>query len=158
MVLKRFALACLSLFLAGCGAIEVGFELPRGWRANTPWTRVGGSDRFRVDSRRELVSNAICHARAEHVTVTLILAENMLTLRVSDDGIGLEAGQLERVFGMFERVAPAVGEHQGGLGIGLALARRLAALHGGTLHAESEGRGRGACFVLRLPRAGPDGR
>lgn len=37
---------------------------------------------------RELVSNAICHARAEHVTVTLILAENMLTLRVSDDGQG----------------------------------------------------------------------
>ena len=37
---------------------------------------------------RELVTNAICHARAEHVTVTLILAENMLTLRVSDDGQG----------------------------------------------------------------------
>lgn len=47
--------------------IEVGFELPRGWRANTPWTRVGGSDRFRVDSRRELVSNALFlgTARAE---------------------------------------------------------------------------------------------
>jgi signal transduction histidine kinase len=76
-------------------------------------------------------------------------------LRVRDDGIGLEAGQLESVFEMFVRAAPGVGEHQGGLGIGLALARRLATLHGGTLHAESEGRGRGACFVLRLPKAGP---
>jgi PAS domain S-box-containing protein len=80
---------------------------------------------------------------------------SFVELRVHDDGVGLEADQLESVFEMFVRAAPGVGEHQGGLGIGLALARRLATLHGGTLHAESEGRGRGACFVLRLPTAGP---
>lgn len=62
--------------------IEVEFDLPRGWRANTPWTRVGDGDLFRVDSRRELVSNALflgtAHAEsfaAGGVELTLVLGE-----------------------------------------------------------------------------------
>lgn len=53
-----------SLFFADGDApvqapIEVDFDLPQGWQANTPWTRAGDGDRFRVDSRRELISNAL---------------------------------------------------------------------------------------------------
>jgi CheY-like chemotaxis protein len=70
---------------------------------------------------------------------------------VSDTGIGIEADRLQQVFEMFVR-GPESASH-GGLGIGLTLARRLAELHGGTLHAESAGPGRGSRFVLRLPAA-----
>ena len=62
--------------------IEVDFDLPQGWQARTPWTRMGGGDRFRVDSRRELVSNALflgtAHAEtfdAGGVELTLVLGK-----------------------------------------------------------------------------------
>ncbi len=73
--------------------------------------------------------------------------------RVADTGIGLDAAALESVFELFVQLDVHGGDPQGGLGIGLALVRRLAELHGGTVRAESPGRGRGAVFVLRLPRA-----
>ena len=73
-------------------------------------------------------------------------------VRVSDDGIGLAREDLERVFGLFEQgtVRPDGDE---GLGVGLALSRRLAQLHGGSLTASSAGPGLGSTFMLRLPRA-----
>ncbi|WP_456953894.1 ATP-binding protein [Lysobacter sp. HA35] len=74
-----------------------------------------------------------------------------LRIEVSDTGIGLAPTQMEHIFEMFARGEGS--EEQGGLGIGLTLARRLAELHGGRLHAESEGPGRGSRFVLELPVA-----
>jgi CheY-like chemotaxis protein len=73
---------------------------------------------------------------------------------VSDNGEGISPEALPRLFEMFSRGGRASG---GGLGIGLALARHLAQMHGGTLHARSEGLGKGAQFILRLPavEAGP---
>jgi signal transduction histidine kinase len=72
-------------------------------------------------------------------------------IRVIDSGEGIPADQLERVFDMFARVKRPGATSDPGLGIGLALARRLAGLHGGTLTAASEGVGRGTTFTLRLP-------
>jgi signal transduction histidine kinase len=77
--------------------------------------------------------------------------------RVTDDGIGIEPDAIERIFELFHQHEPDAGHVHGGLGIGLALVRRLAALHGGSVHATSEGRGRGATFVLSLPRGRPAG-
>ncbi|HEY9532448.1 MAG TPA: ATP-binding protein, partial [Burkholderiales bacterium] len=73
---------------------------------------------------------------------------------VSDNGEGISPEALPRLFEMFSRGGRASG---GGLGIGLALARHLAQMHGGTLQARSEGLGKGAQFILRLPavEAGP---
>ena len=73
---------------------------------------------------------------------------------VRDSGLGIPAQRLDEIFEMFTQVP----EHRaqlggGGLGIGLALSRRLAALHGGTLEAASEGLGKGSVFTLRLPLA-----
>lgn len=73
-------------------------------------------------------------------------------VKVGDDGIGLAREDLDRVFGLFERGAP-VSDGDEGLGVGLALSRRLAQLHGGSLTASSPGPGRGSTFTLRLPRA-----
>jgi CheY-like chemotaxis protein/two-component sensor histidine kinase len=73
--------------------------------------------------------------------------------RVSDSGAGIRADQLERVFEMFARIERPGVTAEPGLGIGLALARRLADLHGGSLRVSSEGEGRGATFELRVPLA-----
>ena len=69
---------------------------------------------------------------------------------VRDNGIGMDARDLAIVFEMFTR-AEGARRTQGGLGIGLTLARRLVELHGGMIEAHSEGRGKGSEFVVRLP-------
>jgi len=73
---------------------------------------------------------------------------------VRDDGAGIAREDLPRIFAMFRRgeASPAGG---GGLGIGLALSRKLAELHGGTLDAQSDGLGRGSAFTLQLPVVAP---
>jgi len=70
---------------------------------------------------------------------------------VRDNGIGLEADVLTQVFDPFVQVGSASHLAQGGLGIGLSLARGLVELHGGTIRADSPGPGRGATFSVRLP-------
>ena len=72
---------------------------------------------------------------------------------VRDTGIGIEPEVLPHMFEMFSRGQRDSGRAQGGLGIGLALSRRLAEMHGGTLDGHSEGAGKGSEFVLRLPLA-----
>ena len=67
-------------------------------------------------------------------------------IRVSDTGRGFEPQDAQRIFELFAR-----GDASGGLGIGLALGRRLAQLHGGTLEGASDGPGQGAVFTVRLP-------
>ncbi len=77
-----------------------------------------------------------------------------VVVAVRDDGMGIAPEALSRIFEMFTRDARGPGgTDSGGLGIGLALSRQIAELHGGTLEARSEGAGRGSEFVLRLPRA-----
>ncbi len=72
-------------------------------------------------------------------------------VRVGDNGVGLDAELQARVFDLFVQGGQASGRPQGGLGVGLTLARRLAELHGGSIHAHSDGPGCGSEFVVRLP-------
>jgi PAS domain S-box-containing protein len=72
---------------------------------------------------------------------------------VTDTGVGIPPDMLDRVFDMFTQVDRSLEKSAGGLGIGLALARGLAEMHGGTIAARSGGEGRGSEFVLRLPLA-----
>jgi signal transduction histidine kinase len=72
-------------------------------------------------------------------------------IRVIDRGAGIPPEQIERVVDMFARIDHAGSTAERGLGIGLALARRLATLHDGTLTASSAGKGLGTTFTLRLP-------
>ncbi len=74
-----------------------------------------------------------------------------LALCVRDNGIGISAEMMPRVFTLFAQESPAIERSEGGLGIGLALVRGLVELHGGTVHAYSRGVGRGSQFVVRLP-------
>ncbi|MFL5329494.1 MAG: ATP-binding protein [Gemmataceae bacterium] len=76
-------------------------------------------------------------------------------IRVQDNGLGIPADMLPRVFEMFAQVGHSIDRAQGGLGIGLTLVRRLVKMHGGSVEALSEGPGQGSEFVIRLP-AGKD--
>ncbi|MFC0679216.1 PAS domain S-box protein [Lysobacter korlensis] len=72
-------------------------------------------------------------------------------VHVIDTGMGIPADSLADVFGMFAQVNRTLDRAQGGLGIGLALARRLIEMHGGKIEARSEGLGRGSTFTVTLP-------
>jgi len=74
-----------------------------------------------------------------------------IEIDVSDNGIGIAPEALATVFGMFTQLDTALDRSDSGLGIGLALARGLTRLHGGSISARSEGLGKGSTFSVRLP-------
>jgi PAS domain S-box-containing protein len=73
--------------------------------------------------------------------------------RVVDHGVGMSRDVLDRAFDLFYQADDTLDRRQSGMGVGLTLARTIAALHGGTLTASSEGPGRGSMFEARLPLA-----
>ena len=92
-------------------------------------------------------------------TITLFLRSprpDRVSIRVRDTGIGIDPASLPRVFDLFAQIDNGADKAQGGLGIGLSLARRLVELHGGRIIAHSDGVGRGATFTVDLPVARPD--
>ena len=99
-----------------------------------------------------LLSNAAKFTPDEgHIFLTVLSDGPMVAIRIRDDGQGIAQELLTRVFDLFAQGNP-VGDHSaGGLGIGLALVRRLVEMHRGTVAAFSDGPGRGSEFVVRLP-------
>ncbi|MGE5096926.1 MAG: PAS domain-containing protein, partial [Betaproteobacteria bacterium] len=91
-----------------------------------------------------------------HIAVRLSVQEREATVAVKDNGAGISSEGLLHVFEMFNRGDRAPMLTEGGLGIGLALAKRLVDMHGGTLGAASEGLGKGSEFTLRLPLSTAD--
>jgi PAS domain S-box-containing protein len=77
---------------------------------------------------------------------------------VTDTGIGIAPDILARIFDRFRQADSTITRRHGGLGLGLAIARHLAELHGGTVRADSPGVGRGSTFTVRLPLAASGGR
>ncbi len=85
------------------------------------------------------------------ITVSCSSEAQQATVRVRDTGIGMTPEALANVFELFAQAAGPQHTVQGGLGVGLSLARSIAELHGGTLTARSEGPGKGSEFLLQLP-------
>ncbi|MGZ5269868.1 MAG: ATP-binding protein [Ramlibacter sp.] len=85
------------------------------------------------------------------ITFSARVQERDLVLAVQDNGIGIAPEMLSQAFGMFTQVDSDDARGEGGLGIGLALARGVVQLHGGTIAAHSEGIGRGSTFTIELP-------
>ncbi len=103
-----------------------------------------------------LLNNAARYGRpGGHITVRLARDDSDVVVRVEDDGIGIAPHMLPHVFELFVQGIRESDSVQQGLGIGLALVRRLVELHGGSVAAHSDGSGRGACFTVRLPLTVP---
>jgi signal transduction histidine kinase/ActR/RegA family two-component response regulator len=99
-----------------------------------------------------LLSNAIKFTRVGgRVEVRLCARGSEAEIAVSDDGQGIKPEFLPYVFDRFRQEDGSISRRHGGLGLGLAIVRHLAELHGGTVTADSEGEGRGATFTIRVP-------
>lgn len=105
----------------------------------------------------QLLSNLLNNAarytpNGGHIRVHARAEGNTVAISVRDNGRGIDPSLMRTVFDMFVQGKPALHRVGAGMGIGLALARRIAEAHGGSLQARSEGQNRGAEFTLRLPR------
>lgn len=87
------------------------------------------------------------------ITLATAVAGDVVTLTVSDNGIGITAQALPHVFELFVQDEHSAAHDPGGLGIGLAVVRELVEAHGGTVVAHSAGKGLGSEFVVTLPLA-----
>ncbi len=102
-----------------------------------------------------LLHNASKYSKVPEAGGTIWLTarhdESTVTISVRDNGIGIAKPMLSKVFDMFTQVGRSRGQSEGGLGIGLALAKRLVEMHGGAIEARSDGLGKGSEFVVCLP-------
>jgi PAS domain S-box-containing protein len=99
-----------------------------------------------------LVDNAAKYGSAgNRIEVEARREDGNLVVAVRDQGQGIGAESLPRIFDMFYRADRSLEKHEGGLGIGLTLVRQLVELHGGSVAAASDGLGRGSTFTVHLP-------
>src|SRR6185436_6152278 len=103
-----------------------------------------------------LLSNGVKFTPAGgRVTVTVRAEDGQAELQVTDTGMGIPEAFLPFVFDKFRQADASFTRQHGGLGLGLAIARHLIELHGGSIEARSAGEGTGATFVVRLPLEAP---
>jgi signal transduction histidine kinase/ActR/RegA family two-component response regulator len=101
-----------------------------------------------------LLNNAAKYSQeGGHIVIAVSVVADAAEVRVTDTGIGMTADALGNVFELFAQAAGPEHAVQGGLGVGLSLARSIAELHGGSLIAHSDGPGQGSEFILHLPVA-----
>jgi PAS domain S-box-containing protein len=118
---------------------------------------------IRADAVRltQVVANLLNNAakyteRGGRLEVEVSRDGDQVRLTVRDNGIGLQPEALDRIFDLFSQLPAGRAHAQGGLGIGLALVKRLVELHGGTVEARSDGPQRGTEIVVRLPAEDPE--
>ncbi len=118
-------------------------------------TLLGDPDRLR-QVLWNLVSNAIKFTPREgSVKVLLHRTDSHAEIAVSDSGEGIDPEFLPHMFDRFSQANSSTTRGHAGLGLGLSIVRHLVELHGGTVSAQSAGRGQGAAFIVRLPLAPP---
>jgi two-component system, sensor histidine kinase len=114
-------------------------------------------DRARLEQVvSNLFENALkCTPAGGHIHVSVARDGDAAVLRVADSGRGIEPRALDRIFDAFVQGEPAEAAGERGLGLGLAVVRRITELHGGTISAASKGLGLGAAFTVRFPAIEP---
>jgi two-component system CheB/CheR fusion protein len=101
-----------------------------------------------------LLNNAAKYTEAGGIIeIDVAMQEGAVCVTVRDNGIGIPGDMLSRVFDIFTQVDRSLEKSQGGLGIGLSIARRLVEMHGGAIQATSAGHGHGSAFTVTLPAA-----
>lgn len=118
---------------------------------NTPLMMLG--DRVRLS---QVIGNLLSNAAkftnpGGRVTVTVSEQSAMAVLNVTDTGVGIDPLALTSIFGMFVQADSSQPRARTGLGLGLAVCKRLVEMHGGSIEAQSDGSGHGSTFIVRLP-------
>jgi two-component system CheB/CheR fusion protein len=120
--------------------------------------------RVEVDSRRllqvvgNLLNNAVKYTPAGgNIWLTTTVDQTHFICYVKDDGQGISAELLPKIFDMFTQADPAHAERGAGLGIGLSVVKEIVSLHQGTIEVRSEGSGNGSEFIVRIPQRPPQG-
>jgi signal transduction histidine kinase len=129
---------------------SAGHELTLDLPEHTVWLQ---ADKTRI---AQVVSNLLNNAAkytppGGKITVTARADVDVVTIVVSDNGIGVPADMQSRIFEIFTQVQTEDATPQAGLGIGLALVKQLVELHGGSVTVASEGTGKGSTFAVQLP-------
>jgi signal transduction histidine kinase len=122
-------------------------------RVNSSNNTVAGD----ADRLEQVISNVLSNAvrftpPGGRIDISVGGAGALAEIRVADTGIGIPEEFLPHLFERFRQADSSVTRSHGGLGLGLAIARNLVELHGGTIRAESAGEGQGATFIISLPR------
>ncbi|WP_084338230.1 sensor histidine kinase [Actinomadura oligospora] len=118
--------------------------------------RVRGDEELLVTALRNLIDNAVAYS-PEHTRVVVATRQTddqHVEITVTDQGIGIPDGDLERIFERFYRVDPARSRQTGGTGLGLAIVKHVTSKHGGEVTVWSK-EGSGSTFTLRLPLLNP---
>lgn len=118
------------------------------------------SEPIQIDADQTRLTQALCNLlsnaaryteNAGQINLSLERQGNEAVISVRDNGIGIPAPMLSRIFEIFTQVDRTLEKSQGGLGIGLTIVKRLVEMHGGTIEARSAGLGQGSEFVVHLP-------
>ena len=140
----------IGLLAEECARVGAVLELPEC----TGEVVVPGVVKLLRRAVRNLLENAVRHGRRTghaEVVAQLSLEGGYAVLHIDDRGPGVPPDQRERIFEPFYRL-PGASEREGGVGLGLALVRQIAARHGGSVACDNR-EGGGACFTLRLPKS-----
>ncbi len=107
-----------------------------------------------------LLNNAVKYTpEGGHIWLSLQQEGDRIVLRIRDTGVGIVPDSLPHMFELFTQAPRSLDRSQGGLGVGLAVVRKLVEMHGGTVEAQSAGPGKGSEFIVRLPvLSSPTGR
>lgn len=126
----------------------------RSLTVELPASRIMGH----VDATRmmQVLGNLLSNAykftsEGGHIMLSLEREGDHAVIRVRDDGIGIADAHIEQIFATFMQVDTSIERKQTGLGLGLAVAKELVAMHGGSIQARSAGLGQGSEFIVRLP-------
>jgi len=126
--------------------VEIPAGLPRVWGDRTRLRQVA----------LNLVSNACKFTERGEVTLRIRPGAQAITVSISDTGLGIPAGEQQVIFDEFRQSERTTARGYGGLGLGLAICKRLVQLHGGQIGVQSSGQeGAGSTFYFTLPLTGP---
>jgi signal transduction histidine kinase len=109
---------------------------------------------------KQVISNLVHNAarytpEGGRIEVAITSADTVVQISVKDNGVGIDALMLPKIFDLFTQAPNSLAREDVGLGIGLTIVQRMAADHGGTVSAHSAGLGRGSEFILTLPTVAP---
>jgi signal transduction histidine kinase len=121
-------------------SVRVAPGIPPAW----------GDGRRLTQCLLNLAGNALKFTRQGRVDIDVSVADEWLTFRVADTGIGIPKDEVENIFAEFRQVDTTITREYGGTGLGLSITKRLVELHGGRIGVESE-LGRGSTFFFTVP-------